>query len=47
VRTGPIGINSYWPDLNRPNGGYKDSGLGREFAPEAAGNFQEVKSIWR
>lgn len=47
IRTGSIGINGYRPDLNHPYGGYKDSGLGREFAPEAVGNFQETKTIWR
>jgi len=47
IRTGSIGLNGYRPDLNTPYGGYKDSGLGREFAPEAVRNFQETKSIWR
>ena len=47
IRTGSIGLNGYRPDLNQPYGGYKDSGLGREFGPEAVGNFQEIKSIWR
>ncbi|WP_448003704.1 aldehyde dehydrogenase [Agromyces bauzanensis] len=47
IRTGSIGLNGYRPDLNHPYGGYKESGLGREFGPEAIGNFQETKSIWR
>ena len=47
IRTGSIGLNGYKPDLNHPYGGYKESGLGREFGPEAIGNFQETKSIWR
>jgi betaine-aldehyde dehydrogenase len=47
VRTGSIGLNGYRPDLNTPYGGYKDSGLGREFGIEAVRNYQEVKSIWR
>lgn len=46
VRTGSIGVNGYRPDTNHPYGGYKESGLGREFAPEAIGSFQETKSIW-
>ena len=47
IETGSIGINGYRPDLAQPYGGYKDSGLGREFAPEAIWSYQEVKSIWR
>lgn len=47
IRTGSIGLNGYRPDFNTPYGGYKDSGLGREFGAEAVRNFQEVKSIWR
>jgi aldehyde dehydrogenase (NAD+) len=47
VRTGSIGLNGYRPDFNTPYGGYKDSGLGREFGAEAVRNYQEVKSIWR
>jgi betaine-aldehyde dehydrogenase len=47
IRTGSIGLNGYRPDINHPYGGYKESGLGREFGPEAIGNFQETKSIWR
>ena len=47
VRTGSIGLNGYRPDFNTPYGGYKDSGLGREFGAQAVRNYQEVKSIWR
>jgi len=47
IRTGSIGLNGYRPDFNTPYGGYKDSGLGREFGAEAVRNYQEVKSIWR
>jgi len=47
IQTGSIGLNGYKPDFNTPYGGYKDSGLGREFAPEAVRNYQETKSIWR
>ncbi len=46
IRTGSIGLNGYRPDFNTPYGGYKESGLGREFGAEAVRNFQEVKSIW-
>ena len=47
VRTGSIGINGYRPDLGSPFGGVKDSGLGREFGPEAIENYRESTSIFR
>ncbi|KAA0020046.1 aldehyde dehydrogenase [Antrihabitans cavernicola] len=47
VRTGTIGINTYLPDPSSPFGGVKDSGIGRELGPDAIGNFQQVKSIYR
>ena len=46
VKTGSIGLNGYRPDLNTPYGGYKASGMGREFGAQAVRNFQETKSIW-
>lgn len=46
VRTGSIGINGYRPDLGSPFGGVKDSGLGREFGPEAIENYRESTSIF-
>jgi betaine-aldehyde dehydrogenase len=47
VQTGSIGINGYLPDLGSPFGGTKDSGLGREFGPEAIENYRESTSIFR
>ena len=47
VRTGSIGLNGYRPDLGSPFGGVKDSGLGREFGPEAIENYRESTSIFR
>ncbi len=34
VRTGTYGVNTYTMDFAAPFGGFKDSGIGREFGPE-------------
>ncbi|MFC7401877.1 aldehyde dehydrogenase family protein [Citricoccus sp. GCM10030269] len=47
IQAGTVGINGYRPDLNHPYGGYKQSGMGREFAPEAVQAYQNTKTIWR
>ncbi|MET0199746.1 aldehyde dehydrogenase [Rhodococcus sp. RS1C4] len=47
IRTGTIGINRYMVDPGSPFGGVKDSGIGRELGPDALGNFQQFKSIYR
>jgi acyl-CoA reductase-like NAD-dependent aldehyde dehydrogenase len=46
VRTGTYGINTYTMDFAAPFGGFKASGLGREFGPEGLGQYTEVKSIY-
>ncbi|MEV4420720.1 aldehyde dehydrogenase [Patulibacter sp. NPDC049589] len=46
VETGTIGVNGYVIDLNAPFGGVKDSGLGREFGPEALAGYQQLQSIY-
>jgi geranial dehydrogenase len=46
VHTGTVGINGYMPSLGSPFGGVKDSGLGREFGPEAVSGYQQLKSIY-
>ena len=46
VKTGTMGINEYWPDLGAPFGGFKNSGLGREFGPEAMHHYLESRSIY-
>jgi acyl-CoA reductase-like NAD-dependent aldehyde dehydrogenase len=46
VDTGTIGVNGYVIDLNVPFGGVKESGLGREFGPEALAGYQQLKSIY-
>lgn len=46
VQTGTIGINGYPVAIGSPFGGVKESGLGREFGPEALGGYFNLKSIY-
>ena len=45
VRTGSFGINNYGPDPGSPFGGFKASGIGREWGEEGLADFLELKSI--
>jgi aldehyde dehydrogenase (NAD+) len=45
VRTGTFGINQYTMDFVAPFGGYKASGMGREFGKEGLEHYTELKSI--
>ena len=46
VRTGTYMLNAPVPiDFSTPFGGYKESGVGREFGPEGLESFLEKKSI--
>jgi betaine-aldehyde dehydrogenase len=46
VRTGTYMLNAFAPiDFATPFGGFKESGLGREFGPEGLQSFLELKSI--
>jgi betaine-aldehyde dehydrogenase len=45
VRTGTYGINQYTMDFVAPFGGYKSSGVGREFGKEGLEHYLELKSI--
>jgi aldehyde dehydrogenase (NAD+) len=47
VRTGTYGVNTYTMDFAAPFGGYKASGLGREFGPEGLAQYTELKSIYK
>jgi acyl-CoA reductase-like NAD-dependent aldehyde dehydrogenase len=44
--TGTIGINGYPVAIGSPFGGVKDSGLGREFGPEALSSYLNLKSMY-
>jgi aldehyde dehydrogenase (NAD+) len=45
VRTGTYGVNQYTMDFVAPFGGYKASGIGREFGVEGLTHYVELKSI--
>jgi aldehyde dehydrogenase (NAD+) len=45
VRTGTYGINQYTMDFVAPFGGFKSSGIGREFGKEGLEHYLELKSI--
>ncbi|MEU5773146.1 aldehyde dehydrogenase [Streptomyces venezuelae] len=45
VRTGTYSVNTFSIDMLGPFGGYKNSGIGREFGPEGYGAFFEHKMI--
>ncbi|MGW3205356.1 aldehyde dehydrogenase [Streptomyces sp. NPDC001135] len=45
VRTGTYSVNTFSLDMLGPFGGYKNSGLGREFGPEGFGAYHEHKMI--
>ncbi len=45
VRTGTFGVNKYTMDFVAPFGGFKASGVGREFGREGLEHYIELKSI--
>ena len=45
IRTGTFGVNTFGLDFGTPFGGYKNSGLGREFGPEGQALYTELKVI--
>ena len=47
VRAGTYGVNTYTMDFAAPFGGYKASGIGREFGPEGLSHYTELKSIYK
>lgn len=47
IETGSVGINFYGSNLAAPFGGWKDSGLGMEYGPEAIAAYVRMKSIHR
>jgi aldehyde dehydrogenase (NAD+) len=46
VRAGTYGVNTYTMDFAAPFGGYKSSGIGREFGPEGLAQYTELKAIY-
>ncbi len=46
VRTGTYGVNTYTMDFAAPFGGYKTSGIGREFGAEGLAQYTELKAIY-
>lgn len=46
VRTGTYGVNTFTMDFAAPFGGFKDSGIGREFGPEGLSQYTELKSVY-
>jgi aldehyde dehydrogenase (NAD+) len=48
LRTGTVGVNgAQWFDPESPFGGYKQSGVGREWGTEGLEDFLEIKTIAR
>ncbi|MBL8585028.1 MAG: aldehyde dehydrogenase [Rhizobiaceae bacterium] len=45
IRTGGVTVNNAVPDLLSPFGGFKRSGIGREFGPEAINHYIEHKTV--
>jgi aldehyde dehydrogenase (NAD+) len=45
VRTGTFGINGYAPDPMAPFGGFKESGIGREWGDYGLDEYVEIKAI--
>ncbi len=47
LRTGSVGINALAGDVGLPFGGFKCSGIGREFSSETFDHFTELKTVAR
>ena len=45
VRTGTYGINMYTLDIGAPFGGFKQSGIGREFGTEGLDEYVELQTV--
>jgi betaine-aldehyde dehydrogenase len=47
VRTGSTGVNHFSPDFSAPFGGFKASGIGREFGTEGLDEYVELQALSR
>jgi acyl-CoA reductase-like NAD-dependent aldehyde dehydrogenase len=47
LRTGSVGVNALAGDVGLPFGGFKCSGIGREFSTETFDHFTELKTVAR
>jgi acyl-CoA reductase-like NAD-dependent aldehyde dehydrogenase len=45
VRTGTYGVNMYNLDISTPFGGFKQSGIGREFGAEGLAEYVELQAV--
>ena len=45
ARAGFLNINGQGPDFLAPFGGFKRSGIGREFGPAGLGEYADLKAI--
>lgn len=45
IRTGNVGINGFGVDQSAPFGGFKASGIGREYGPEGLDAYVEMQAI--
>jgi betaine-aldehyde dehydrogenase len=45
IRTGMFGVNMFGPDVAAPFGGYKASGIGREYGRFGLEAFLETKAV--
>jgi acyl-CoA reductase-like NAD-dependent aldehyde dehydrogenase len=45
VRAGTVGVKSSGLSVAFPNGGFKESGFGRQYGPEGVFEFLETKAI--
>jgi aldehyde dehydrogenase (NAD+) len=45
IRTGTYGINMYMLDISSPFGGFKQSGIGREFGEEGLAEYTELQTV--
>jgi betaine-aldehyde dehydrogenase len=45
VRTGSVGVNQFMLDMGGPFGGFKRSGIGREYGVEGIDEYVELQQV--